>query len=195
MPGSRRAGSAARRPASAERTSPTSARGCRCRRRPRTHGAADRAPPGCAGRRGARRRTGGTGAWPPCESTRSRPGSAPPGPSARHIARLPANSSRRCRRLDISTRRDGLEPLGDDGAQRQLGADVVARRAAGGDRPPRGRSRRSRRRASPACTGAAAGPRSHRAAADPAARPGSGPTAARRSAPTRGARDRANAAA
>ena len=62
----------------------------------------------------------------PCESTRSSPGSAPGAADGRHSRPLPANSSRRCSRLGISTSRVGLEPPGRDGPQRELGADVVA---------------------------------------------------------------------
>ena len=88
-----------------------------------------------------------------------------------------------------------LEPARDDCAQRELGADVVAgeQRSRAGHLPAE--ARRSPPRASRACRGAAAGPRNLHAAEGREARPGSARTAARRPAPTRGARGRASAAA
>ena len=128
----------------------------------------------------------------PCESARSRPGTAA-ARAARHARRQRRRrSARRCRRLGISTSRAGVEPPGDDA------------RAAGARRPaswpPTSGARAQRPRAQkPAmhlgqpvrgCRGGAGGPRSRRAAGGRAARGGSGRRAARRPAPTRGARAR-----
>ena len=129
------------------------------------------------------------------ESTRSRPGTRagaggdPPAAAqllVRGAAVQPVRQQDQPRRRDLPARHR---------VQHDLGAEAVAadhRRAA---RAPRGRSRRTRRRTSPACRGGAGAPRSRRAAAGRAARRGSGRRAPRRSARTPCARASPSAAA
>ena len=117
---------AARPSASAARRAPTSARGWRCRRRPRTRGARGRARRGCRGRSASRRRSGRNASGTPCESDAVEPGHG--GRAHREAAARSSRSrsGRRCMRVRHQHQPAGRELAGGDRAQQDLRADVVA---------------------------------------------------------------------